>query len=108
VLLVVSSRDRSPLVLVRIRVPHASRLFAGSARGSKSKSFLDVLPDGHGAEDVEEDETAVGHVVSGDVPVTYSLDPVDGCEGQLGDNSAVEDGVEHRQQGSEREPDCKH
>ena len=32
------------------------------------------------------------------------LDPVDGGEGKLGNDPAVEDGVEHRQQRSERKP----
>lgn len=31
------------------------------------------LPDGHGAEDVEEDEAAVGHVVPQQVPVAQAL-----------------------------------
>ena len=54
-----------------------------------------LKPDGHGAEDVEEDEAAVGHVISQQVSVAEALDPVDGGEGQLGHHASVEDGVEH-------------
>jgi hypothetical protein len=39
----------------------------------KSKRFLDVLPDGHGAEDVEEDEGAVSEVVAQKVSVRQAL-----------------------------------
>ena len=50
-----------------------TNLFACSSRGSKTESLLDVLSDGHGAEDVEEDEAAVSHVITQQVPVTQTL-----------------------------------
>ena len=59
------------------------------------------MPDGHGAEDVEEDKAAVGHVVPQQVPVAESLHPVDGGEGQLGHHPSVEDGVEHGEKSRE-------
>ena len=85
-----------------------TNLFACSSRGCKTESLLDVLSDGHGAEDVEEDEAAVGHIVTQEIPVAQSLDPVDGGEGELGHHSAVEDGVEHGEEGGEGEPNRKH
>ena len=73
----------------------ASYLFASCSGRGKPQCLLNVLSDGHGAENVEEDEAAVGHVVPQQVPVAEALDPVDGGEGQLGHHASVEDGVEH-------------
>ena len=39
---------------------------------------------------------------------TWYLEPGDGGEGQLGDDPAVEDGVEHREKRRERKADGKH
>ena len=60
-----------------------------------------LKPDGHGAEDVEEDEAAVGHVVTQEIPVAQSLDPVDGGEGELGHNATIKNGVEHGEESGE-------
>ena len=62
----------SPLVFVGVRVPHTPGLLAGGSARSEPESFLDVLSDGHRAQDVEEDETAVCHVVPQQVPVAQS------------------------------------
>ena len=40
--------------------------------------------------------------------MTEPLDPIDGRKWELGHDAAVEDAVEHREQGSERKADCKH
>ena len=50
----------------------ASYLFASCSGRGKPQCLLNVLSDGHGAEDVEEDEAAVGHVVPQQVPVAQS------------------------------------
>ena len=60
-----------------------SYLFASCSRRGKPQRLLNVLSDGHGAEDVEEDEAAVGHVVSQQVSVAEALDPVDGVKGSF-------------------------
>ena len=80
-----------------------------------------ILPDGHGAEDVEEDEAAISHVISQQVSVAQPLkqsnlsklanqidrilsrylDPVDWGERELCNDSAVKDGVEHGEESSE-------
>ena len=52
-----------PLVFVGVGVPHGAGLLAGSPRGGEAQGLLDVLSDRHGAQDVEEDEAAVGHVL---------------------------------------------
>jgi len=96
--------EMSPLVLIGVRVPHVSGLFAGGPGGGEAKGLLDVLADGHGAQDVQEDEAAVGHVVTQKVPVTESLNPVDGREGKLCHNSPIKNGVEHGEEGGEGEP----
>ena len=72
-----------------------SHLLTGSSRRGKSEGFLDILSDGHGAEDVEEDEAAVGHIIAQQVPVGQALHPVDRCEGQLGHNATIKYRVEH-------------
>lgn len=82
-------------------MPHTAGLLTGGSGGSEAQRLLDVLSDGHRAEDVEEDEAAVGHVVPQQVPVAQSLHPVDGSEGKLGHDSAVKDGVEHREESGE-------
>ena len=78
-----------------------SHLLTGSSRRGKSEGFLDILSDGHGAEDVEEDEAAVGHVIAQQVAVGQALHPVDRCERQLGHNATVKYRVEHGQEGCE-------
>jgi hypothetical protein len=40
--------------------------------------------------------------------VTLYLEPGDWGKGQLGDDSSVEDGVEHGEKGGERETDSEH
>ena len=62
----------SPLVFVGVRVPHTAGLLAGGSGGSEAQRLLDVLPDGHRAEDVEEYEAAVRHVVTQQVPVAQT------------------------------------
>ena len=62
----------SPLVLVGVRVPQTPGLRTGGAARSESERLLDVLSDGHRAQDVEEDKAAVCHVVPEEVPVTQS------------------------------------
>ena len=64
--------DCSPLVFVWVWMPHTAGLFTGSARGSEAQCLLDVLPDGHGAEDVEEYKAAVSHVITQQVPVAQA------------------------------------
>lgn len=96
-----------PLVLVGVRPPHAG-LLGGRPGGGEAQRLLDVLPDGHGAEDVEEDEGAVREVLAHEVPVREALHPGDGGEGQLGHDLAVEDGVEHGEEGGEDEADGEH
>ena len=43
-------------------------MLAGSPGGREAQRLLDVLSDGHRAEDVEEDEAAVSHVVTQQIP----------------------------------------
>ena len=62
----------SPLVLVGVRVPQTPGLRTGGAARSESERLLDVLSDGHRAQDVEEDEAAVSHVVPHQVPVAQT------------------------------------
>ena len=50
------------------------------------------LSDGHGAEDVDEDEGAVEVVVTHQVPVRQVLQDADGHEGQLGHDATVKTG----------------
>ena len=76
-------------------MPHTAGLLTGGSGGSEAQRLLDVLSDGHRAEDVEEDEAAVRHVVTEEVPVAQALHPVHGGEGELGDHSSIKDGVEH-------------
>ena len=47
------------------------------------------LSDGHGAEDVEEDEGAVGEVLPQKVAMGQALDVGDGGEGQFGHDPSV-------------------
>ena len=54
-----------PLVFVGVGVPHGASLLAGSPGGGEAQGLLYVLPDRHGAQDVQEDEAAVGHVLKG-------------------------------------------
>lgn len=49
-------------------------LLGGGARRREAEQLLNVLPDRHGAEDVEEDEAAVRHVVPGQITMTDSLE----------------------------------
>lgn len=65
------------------------------------------LSDGHGAEDVQEDEGAVGVILAQQVTVRQALDVGQRHERQLGHNSAVKAGqkvketkVRHREQSS--------
>ena len=65
-------------------------LLGGGARRREAEQLLNVLPDRHGAEDVEEDERTVSVVLAGQVAVRQALDPRDGRERQLGHHPAVE------------------
>ena len=76
-------------------------LFASCSGRCKSKSFLNILSDGHCAEYVEKYEATVSHVVTQKVPVAQTLYPVDGGERKLGNNTTIKDGVEHGEQSSE-------
>ena len=78
-----------------------SDLLARCSGGGESQCLLDVLSDGHGAQDVEEDEAAVRHVVTEQIPVAQSLHPVDGGEGELGHNATIKNGVEHGEESGE-------
>lgn len=79
------------LELARSGSEHATTLFAGGTGRSKAQHLLDVLADGHGAQDVQEDERALGVVVSGQVTVAQSLDPGDRSEGETGHDTTIED-----------------
>ena len=64
------------------------------ARRGDAKQFLEVGPDAHGVEEVEEDHGAVGGVIPWQAAVVHPLDERDGREGKLGDGAALEEGVE--------------
>ena len=72
-------------------------LLGGGARRREAEQLLNVLPDRHGAEDVEEDERTVSVVLAGQVAVRQALDPRDGRERQLGHHPAVETSKINRQ-----------
>lgn len=86
----------------------ASGLFGCSSGGRETEHLLNVLSDGHGAEDVEEDEGAVGVVLAQQVAVRQSLDVGQRRERQLGHYSPIKDGVEHSHQSGKAEADGKH
>ena len=48
-------------------------LFGGSTRGRETEQLLNVLSNRHGAEDVEEDEGTVCHVIPRQIPVREAL-----------------------------------
>ena len=54
-----------------------------------TRALAPHLPNGHGTEDVQEDEGAVGAVVPQQVPVRQALDVGERGERQLGHHSAV-------------------
>ena len=64
--------SRLPLVLVWVWGPHIG-LLGSRPGGGKSKGLLDVLPDGHGAQDIEEDEGTVSQVRTHQVAVRKAL-----------------------------------
>lgn len=66
------------------------------------------LSDGHGTEDVEKDEGTVRIIFTREVTMREPLDPGDWHKRKLGHNPAIEDGVEHAQEGSESEAYSKH
>ena len=84
-------------------MPHTAGLLTGGSGGSEAQRLLDVLSDGHGTEDIEEDEATVSHVVAQEVPVTQALHPVDGGKRKLGHHAPVKDRVEHREESREGE-----
>ena len=53
-------------------MPHTAGLLTGGSGGSEAQRLLDVLSDGHRAEDVEKDKAAVRHVVPQQVPVAQA------------------------------------
>lgn len=53
---------------------------------------LPYLSDGHGAEDVQEDEGAVGEVLAHQVAMGDSSEQGEGFKGQLGHNMAIKPG----------------
>ena len=57
-----------PFVLIRVGSPHVSLLRRGPRR-REAKSLLQVLSDAHGAEDVEEDERAIGVILPEQIPM---------------------------------------
>jgi len=69
---------------------------------------LDILPNGHGTQNIEKDEAAISHVIAREISVTNSLYPVDWSEWKLRDNSTIKYGIEHGKQRSERKTYCKH
>ena len=62
----------SPLVLVGVWVPQTPGLRTGGAARGESERLLDVLSDGHRAQDVEEYKATVSHIVSQQVPVAQA------------------------------------
>jgi hypothetical protein len=59
--------------------PYCVPLQVVSPWRSKSESFLDVLSDGHGAQDVQEDERAVGEIVAQEVAMRETLKIGENC-----------------------------
>ena len=80
-----------------------SYLFASCSGRGETQCLLNVLSDGHGTEDIEEDEATVSHVVAQEVPVTQALHPVDGGKRKLGHHAPVKDRVKHREESGEGE-----
>lgn len=79
---------------------------AGRAPGRReAEELLQVGPDAHGAEEVEEGHGAVRGVGPWDAAVAHLVDEGDGLEGQLGDGAALEHGVEHAEDDEEDERD---
>lgn len=64
------------------RSKQSTGLLASRPRRCKSQQLLDVLANGHGTQDVQEDEGTLSVVVPGQVAMAQSLDPGDGCEWQ--------------------------
>lgn len=52
-----------------------------------------ILPNGHGAQDVEENEGAFGVVISGQVAVAETLDPRDWGKGKFRNHTTVKSGA---------------
>lgn len=65
------------LELAWCRAEKTTGLFAGSTRRCEAEHFLDVLPDRHRAENVQEDKGTFRVVITGQVSMTQSLDPRD-------------------------------
>lgn len=64
------------------RSKQSTGLLASRPRRCKSQQLLDVLANGHGTQDVQEDEGTLSVVVPGQVAMAQSLDPGDGREWQ--------------------------
>lgn len=86
----------------------SSSLFSGRSGWGQTQHFLNVLSDGHGAEDVEEDEGAVGVVLAQQVAVGKALDVGQWHKGEFGHDSSIKDGVEHAHQSCKTEANSKH
>lgn len=99
---------RALLKLSGRRSEESSGLLAGGPRRSKAEQLLDVLTDGHRAQNVQEDERTLGVVLTGKITVGQSLDPGDWSERQSGHDATVKDAVEHAEQCREGETRRKH
>lgn len=92
----------------RRRTKKSTGLLGGSSRRGKAKNLLDVLPDGHGAENIEEDEGTVCGVIAQQVSMRQSLDVGNGGKRELCHHSTIKYGIEHAHEGSKAEANRKH
>lgn len=80
----------SSIGLTRRRAKHVVALLARRSRRREAKHFLNVLPDGHGAEDVEKDERAIREIVANKIAMRQSLYHANRQERQFRNHSAIE------------------
>lgn len=94
--------------MLRRRSEDTAALLTRGSGWREAKHFLDVLPDTHGAQYVQEYERALRVIIARQISVRQALYPADRDERQSGDHSPVEYVVEHAQERREREPDREH
>lgn len=83
-------------------------LLRGSPRRGQAKHLLNILPDRHGAENIEEDEGAVSVILPQQVAMGQALDVGEGDKRKFCHHPAVKYGVEHAHEGSKAKANCKH
>ena len=95
--------------LARLRKEAAAlRLACDGARRCKAEQLLQILANRHCAQNVEEDEAAIGVIVANEISMAEALNQRDRLKWQFCDDATLENRAKRREKRRKNEADRKH